>query len=159
VGAIAVFFLLLPSMAYANPIIPPIVVLWPAAWLLFFPVVFIEASLAVWIVGIRYSEGLRISIWANLLSTLVGVPVATCFNPIPVMITGRWAYGAGPDFLLLVSLPLLLYLSAVLTEGWLARRLLEESHRQKAWRWAWLANLATHAIFWAALIAWIRSHP
>src|SRR5439155_925762 len=55
--------------------------------------------------------------------------------------------------LFFVSLLLPLYLLSVVAEAWVARRLVDESHRQKAWRWAWLANLVTYALISAALMA------
>jgi hypothetical protein len=150
---IAVFFLLWPSAGQADSIIPPIIVVWPAVCFLFLPVVFIEAALAVCTLRIPFGEGIRISFWANLLSTLVGLPIGTCFNPVPLVLARRWDYGAAPDLVLLVSLPLSLYLVSVVAEAWVARRLLDESHRQRAWRWAWLANLATYTLIWGGLAA------
>jgi hypothetical protein len=43
---------LVPATAWANPIVPPIVVVWPAAWILFVPVVLIEAATAVRVLGV-----------------------------------------------------------------------------------------------------------
>ena len=73
-----------PSTAWANPIIPPIVVVWPAAWILLAPVVFVEAAIAVRVIGTRFGSAFWLSCWANLLSTVVGVPIGTCFNPLPL---------------------------------------------------------------------------
>src|SRR5437870_2145184 len=87
--AAALVFFLWPSTAWANPIIHPIAFVWPAAWILLVPVVFIEAAVAVRVLGVSYRVGVWLSFWANLLSTVLGVPIGTCFNPVPFMFVGE----------------------------------------------------------------------
>ena len=57
------------------------------------------------------------------------------------------------DLLLVASLVLPLYPLSVLAEGWTVRRILDESHRHNAWRWAWLANGVTYGLIWEGLTA------
>src|SRR5262245_35034049 len=51
------------------------------------------------------------------------------------------------------SLLLSLYFLSVVTEAWAIRRFLDESRRQKAWRWAWLANGVTYGLIATSLAA------
>lgn len=154
VTTIVVFVSILwPSTAQANPIIAPITFVWPAAFVLLVPVVIIEAAIAVRVVGIRFDEGLRLSVWANILSTVVGVPIGTCGNPVPLMFVKESDTASFASALLFFGTLLVpLYFLSVITEAWVARRILDQSHRQKAWRWAWLANLATYSIVSAGLV-------
>jgi hypothetical protein len=152
--AAALILLLGPSTTWANPIVPPIVVVWPAAWIILLPVVFIEAMVATYILGITYGAGLRVSFWANLFSTLLGVPIGSCVNPLLYM--GH--LGRSPiesDLLFMVSLLLPLYFLSVLSEGWLVRRIVDEPLKSKAWRWAWVANGVTYALIAELLLCMI----
>jgi hypothetical protein len=134
-----------PSTVRANPIISPITFVWPAAFILLVPVVIIEAAVAVHVVGIRFREGVWLSVWANILSTVVGVPIGTCGNPIPQMFVREADTGNLASALLFFGTLLLpLYFLSVMTEAWVARRLLDQTHRQKAWRSAWIATIATY---------------
>jgi hypothetical protein len=160
IETIAAFLLLLlePSSAWANPIIPPVVVVWPAAWILFVPVVLIEAVFAMRVLRVRFGEGLRLSFWANLFSTVLGVPIGTCLNPIPFMLAGGENSGIAGDLVFSAALLLPLYILSVLAEAWVVRRLVDGSTRKKVWRWAWLANGVTYALISAGLLALILDH-
>jgi len=151
-----VLLLLWPSTARSNGIMPPVIVVWPAAWILLVPVVFIEAGFAVRMLELSAGAGFRLSWCANLLSTALGVPLATCFNPLPVIFlrsgegeTSSLALG----LLFLASLLLPLHLLSVLSEACVARRLVDVSRRRRVWRWAWLANSVTYALISAGLLA------
>jgi hypothetical protein len=106
---------------------------------------------------------MSLSFRANVLSTLVGVPLATCLNPVPMWLVELKASGIASvalDLLFLASLTLPLYFVSVVTEAFVARRFLDKDHRRYAWRWAWLANLASYAVIPAglailALIVWL----
>jgi hypothetical protein len=100
---------LVPATAWANPIVPPIVVVWPAAWILFVPVVLIEAATAVRVLGVTYGAALWLSFRANLLSTALGIPIGTCFSPIPLMLIGDETSSLASALLFLTSLLLALY--------------------------------------------------
>jgi hypothetical protein len=146
-----------PATAWADAILHPIVVVWPVSWVLFAPVVLIEAAIATRIIGIRFGQAVLLSFCANLVSTLLGVPVGTCANPFPLMSITR---GEGKDLasglMFLATLLLPLYLVSVITEGWVAGRYLADpNEQQKAWRWAWLANLATYGLISVGLLAFV----
>ena len=148
-------FVLAPSTASANPLIPPIVVVWPATWILLVPVVLIEAAFAVRIFSVSYGAGLRLAFWANLWSTALGVPIGTCFNPIPLMIPREENGGLAGDLLFFASLVLPLYFVSVIAEYWVVRRLIDQPRGRKIWRWAWLANGVTYSLIAAGLLALI----
>jgi hypothetical protein len=144
--------LLVPSTARANPVIPLIVVVWPAAWIVFVPVVLIEAAIAVHILQIKFRVGLRLSFWANLISTAVGVPTGTCLNPIPLLLSKGENSGIASDLLFPLALLLPLYFLSVLAEAWTVRRLVEPSIRKSIWKWSLLANGVTYALILAGLL-------
>jgi hypothetical protein len=145
--------LLAPATAQANPIIHPIAFVWPAAWIILVPVVLIEAVVAVRVLGVTYGHGLGLSFGANLLSTALGVPIGTCFNPIPLLLILHDPPNPTIELLIMPSLLLPLYFLSVVTEAWAIRRFLDESRRQKAWRCAWLANGVTYGLIATGLTA------
>jgi hypothetical protein len=69
-------FSALPSVAWANAGIPMLVLAWPVQILALIPIVLIESL----VIAKSMQEGFRSQLWpvakANLLSTLVGVPLA-----------------------------------------------------------------------------------
>ena len=68
--------MLLASSAWANAGIPMLVLAWPAQWLAFLPVVLIETALVAQALRVPYRQQIWPVVKANLLSTLVGVPLA-----------------------------------------------------------------------------------
>lgn len=72
----AAAFLLLVSPALANAGIPMLALAWPAHWIAFLPVVLIETAVVAAASRSPYLSKLWPVVQANLLSTLVGVPVA-----------------------------------------------------------------------------------
>lgn len=145
--------LLWPSTASANPIIHPIAVIWPFAWLALVPVVLVEAAVARHVLGWNYGRSLRMAGAANLLSTLVGVPVGTCLNPFLLMtgFSARW---------LLLMLVLPLYGVSVACEAFVADKFLElDVSRCPIWRWALVANGISYLIIVALVILELGTHP
>src|SRR5262245_54837395 len=68
--------LLVPVPARADVGIPVGIVFWPATWILFLPVVLVEAGIARRVLGLRFWDGLKLSLKANAWSTVAGVPLA-----------------------------------------------------------------------------------
>jgi hypothetical protein len=68
--------LAIPAAAEANAGIPMIMLLWPGAWLLFFPIVLLEGQVAKRVFAVPWSQALSLSWRANLWSTLAGIPGA-----------------------------------------------------------------------------------
>lgn len=153
--AVAVVFLG-PSTAWANPIVPPVAVVWPAAWILLVPIVAIEAVVAARVLRVKAVEAVRLSLAANLLSTAAGVPIGSCLISLPLILIGGNHVGdqtsLASELLFWASQVIPLYFVSVLTEGWLVRRIADKAVRPKVWRWAWLANGLTYALISAGLI-------
>jgi hypothetical protein len=72
----AAVLLLLASPAWANAGIPMLALTWPAQWIAFVPIVLIETAVVAAALRTPYLSKLWPVVQANLLSTLVGVPVA-----------------------------------------------------------------------------------
>jgi hypothetical protein len=70
--------LVLPGVALANIGIPMLVVAWPTAWVLLLPVILTEMLIAERILGLTWRQGLRLSTYANVVSTLIGIPLTWC---------------------------------------------------------------------------------
>ena len=73
--AVAVIVVLASTPARANAGFPMIIAIWPASWLLYCPVVLIEAVVARRSLSRGLVEGLGVSAAADLASTLIGIPV------------------------------------------------------------------------------------
>jgi hypothetical protein len=138
--------LLWPTTASANPIVPPIAIIWPVAWLALVPVIFIEAAIARHVLGFSFGRAFRLASVANLLSTLVGVPVGTCLNPLPLL-----GYAGSWWFLPAIVLPL--YGVSVASEAFVADKFMElYVSRRPVWRWALIANAVSYLLILATLV-------
>ncbi len=63
--------------AHANTGIPTLIFIWPLAWVLLIPVILIEAGAICWTrKELKKRLVLKAVIFANLFSTLIGIPVA-----------------------------------------------------------------------------------
>jgi hypothetical protein len=173
VGA-ACLVLAVSSPVLANAGYPMIIAIWPAAWLLFAPVLLVETVVAIRVLKSGFDNALGLSFFANLASTLVGIPVtwfllamvvaegAQVWTP-PDTAAGRIAEvtlgspwllprEAHPDhFAWMVpaaglTLCIPFFFMSVVCEGLIARLLLGPTRRKEAWRWAWLANAASYVI-------------
>jgi len=148
--------------ADANAGLPMLYVVWPTAWLLFFPVVVAEALLACKIFSVSWRKGATISIVANILTTLVGVPIVwgmllivsllggqgggemplhVFLFWIPPAIPSEFAYIV-PLFSAVFCLPMMAVTMVI--EWWVVSKWwrLDSS---LAWQWAKVANLLTYA--------------
>jgi hypothetical protein len=67
---------LCPSLAYADAGLPLIFVTYPAMFIALIPIVLIEAMVLARVLQIKYRSGVFPSLWANLASTLAGIPLA-----------------------------------------------------------------------------------
>jgi hypothetical protein len=134
-----------PSTASADSIIHPIVVIWPVAWFALVPVVLVEAAVARKILGWSYGRAFRMATVANLFSTLIGVPVGTCLNPLPLL-----GHAQGWWFLPAMALPL--YGVSVVCEALVANQFMEpNAPRRMVWRWALVANAVSYLLILVAL--------
>src|SRR5262245_55024352 len=90
--------LLVPLPARADVGIPVGAVFWPATWLLFLPIILVEAGVARRVLGLRFADGLRLSLKANAWSTVAGVPLA-CLLTFVVGLTLGPGLGRGSPWL------------------------------------------------------------
>src|SRR5260370_1208577 len=67
---------LCPSTVLADVGLPMLVFVWPASWILLVPIVLVEAVIARRILALPPARCLKISFVANLVSTMVGIPLA-----------------------------------------------------------------------------------
>jgi len=64
-----------PSSAFADMGVPMLVFIWPASWILFVPIALVEAAVAFRVLALPFKRCLLISFVANLVSTLLGIPL------------------------------------------------------------------------------------
>ena len=65
-----------PSFAYANAGIPMLALVWPAQWLALFPIILLECEICRRALQISFRQLIKPVGIANLISTLVGIPLA-----------------------------------------------------------------------------------
>ena len=72
---------LIPALAYANAGLPILAILWPLSLPAFFPVVFLESYVLNKNLALGYKKSFVVSIKANIISTIIGLPLAwvACF--------------------------------------------------------------------------------
>ena len=146
-----------------------LVVVWPASWLLFVPIVLVEAFVGARVLSLSYWRALKMVSLANLTSTLVGIPLtwlvlcmvrmlypgnvigeeASLRNVLVAAIASPWLDPAAfqsrwmiPTAALALCVPF--FFVSVWMEGSVVRRFAPESVSDRAFRWSWRANLATY---------------
>lgn len=67
---------LIPALAYANAGLPILAILWPLSLPAFFPVVFLESYVLNKNLALGYKKSFVVSIQANIISTIIGLPLA-----------------------------------------------------------------------------------
>jgi hypothetical protein len=144
-------WLIWPSNASANPIVPPIAIVWPVAWFALIPVILVEAAVACQVLGWGFGRSLRMASAANLISTLVGVPIGSFLIPLPFLIfIRRWWF--------LPAMLLSLYGLSVFIEVLVADKFTElYVSRRPVWRWALISNAISYLLILAALAAYAKS--
>jgi hypothetical protein len=152
-------------------------VIWPASWVLFVPVVAIEAWVARRIVGLTIKRSVFAAAGANVVSTLVGIPLVWGILVVIEMFVprGGQALGLGSFwrrvFAVTVQAPWLipyeselhwmipaaaivllvpLFFASVFIEGMVFKQFC--SSPQLARRWSWVANGATYALMLVGLV-------
>jgi len=68
--------LLVPTLAWANVGVPMLAVAWPVSWVAFIPICILEAVMAKRMLKLTVYQAAKVSVLANLVSTLVGIPLA-----------------------------------------------------------------------------------
>ena len=173
-GLTGLALLALAAPVSANVGVPMITYAWPAAWLLLVPVVLLEAVVARRTLHTTWRRALVVAAASNLVSTLVGIPLAwggvLLAGSLVREITPRAIHGwvmkpfhaawlpALPDHLpwLLpaagATLCVPFFFASVLVELLVARRFAGFAPADVG-RWAWRANLLSYALIVAGLVA------
>lgn len=77
-----------PSLVYANVGVPMLALAWPAEWLALIPIVALESEIMRRSLNVQFKAMIWPVTKANLISTLVGVPVAWIAMLTPMMLVG-----------------------------------------------------------------------
>ena len=85
-AAFSLLFLLVPCLAHANVGVPMLALAWPAQCLALIPIVLLECELLRRPLKLPFRQMLWPITKANLISTLVGVPVAWLVMLTPLMV-------------------------------------------------------------------------
>jgi hypothetical protein len=167
--------LLWPKIALANAGIPMLLLAWPASWIVFVPVVLVEAAVARRVLSLPTRDAIKLSLVANAWSTLAGIPITWALlvvlemsvGLILAMVTGSSGSVANPLLLLFYApwLPplnaswILPAAGAVLcvpfffASVWVeARSAARRVPADQALRWAKRANTATYGFFLVLLL-------
>ncbi|WP_437752328.1 hypothetical protein [Sorangium sp. So ce1389] len=83
-----VAILLWPKAALANAGIPMIFLVWPASWIVFVPVVLVEAAVARRVLCLPTRDAIKLSLAANAWPTLAGIPVTWALLTVIEMAVG-----------------------------------------------------------------------
>jgi len=179
---VAIALCLVPAVASADAGIPMLVFVWPGAWASFVPIVAIELFVARRTLGLGAARALRVSLAANAVSTLVGIPltwlVAVVFEMSGAAIVSgfdppelpRWLEAAlfpmyaawlppAPEegwWLVALAAAFLcvpFFLVSVWVEAKVASRLLPEVPPAAIERFSRIANAVTYGLIVAGLLA------
>jgi hypothetical protein len=185
-GAVAVLsvaagVVLSTQPAHADIGLPMLAVVWPVSWALLVLIIPLEAWIAARLVG--SDKALRMATAANLVSTLVGVPVTwvllvilqcagvgggihgldtTAGKLISAVLQSPWLVPHEKDFYWMVpiaaaTLCVPFFLMSVGCEYLVARRFFERTEHRRILRWAWLANAASYGMVEVVLAAMVAA--
>ncbi len=168
-----VLLICVPSPAHADAGVPMLAVVWPASWILLFPVILLEAAVGRRVLRVSWKQALVVAAKANALSTLVGLPLTWLGLVILEMFVSGRAFGLdipGRRILAVtVQSPWLLpyehdlywmipaaaaalcvpfFFMSVAVEYLVARYSVPPEQRRAVGAWAWLANLASYGLIW-----------
>ena len=170
--------ILLPTVAQADAGLPMLALLWPAFWVLFIPIVIIEAWVARRIIELTWKTSLIRAGLANAASTLIGIPLTWGVLVVFEMILPRGGEAYGVDTLsgkliaITVQAPWLIpyesdldwmipaasivllipfFFTSVFIERWIFGRK-NQIDKAKIKSWSWKANLLTYGLLQVALV-------
>lgn len=78
--ALIALIALSPTIGYADAILPSLVLIWPITILLLIPIVVVEALYSKSHLGMNFWEAIRVMGVANILSSIVGLPIASLLS-------------------------------------------------------------------------------
>ena len=71
--------------------LPMLAIVWPGSWLLFLPIIILEALIGKRILNINWGLAFKISSAANAASTIVGIPITWFALALPFWLIGAFA--------------------------------------------------------------------
>ena len=170
---------LLVGTAWADSGLPMLFLMWPAFGVLFIPIVLVEGYFGVRQLGSGWGRSLVASLLANLLSTVVGVPLTWGIlvlaqmgvgggrawglsspgaRVLAVTVQAPWLIPYEEDLYWMVPIAAIVLLipfffMSVAIEGLVFAGWMKVDRKAGA-RWAWTANLATYASMALCAIAY-----
>lgn len=75
-GLAGLLFVLNPALAHADAGVPMIFLTFPSMILALIPIVLIEAGIFTWLLHIKYHQTILPSLFGNLASTIIGIPLS-----------------------------------------------------------------------------------
>lgn len=170
---------IIPCAARADAGVPMLALIWPASWILFIPIVAIEAWVARRIVGLTVKRSVLASAVANAVSTLVGIPLvwgllvlieafvvpkggqalgidSFWHRAYAVTVQAAWLipYESELHWMVPVAAIVLLvpfFFASVFLERLVFRRFCSSSPELSR-RWSWVANGATYSFMLTGLV-------
>ncbi len=172
-GLVVIGVFLPPSRLTGDAGIPMLAAAWPVLWILFVPVIFAEAAFARRYLALEWRPSLRLSLVANLWSTLAGVPLTwlallmvgaslggvtstsrlatVLLFPVAVVDGGLWSLCAAG-----AALCIPFGLASIWIEAKVGIWRLGSAQAVAVKRWSWLANGTTYVVLMTVLacFAW-----
>lgn len=176
-ATVAIVILASPSTARADAGVPMLVLIWPASWVLFIPIVALESWIAGKILGIPPRRSFFAAATANAVSTLVGIPLVWVLlvlgelvlsgggrafgidsfwrRVFAVTVQAAWLipYDSELHWMIPTAAMVLLvpfFFASVFVERLVFHRFVS-SQPDLARRWSWLANAASYGLLLVAL--------
>jgi hypothetical protein len=169
----AIILLAFSSVASADAGVPMLYLIWPGSWVLFVPIVVVEAIVARRLLDLAVGRSLALSAVANAASTLVGIPATWgALLLVEILATsGGEAYGLDtvprkilaftvqapwlipyesdlgwliPSAAIFLCIPF--FFASVLIERFMARRMAPTCPPGAVSRWSWRANLLSYSL-------------
>ena len=155
-------------------------VYWPPAWLALIPVVAIEVWWARRVFGKDCKHAISSTLVANLVSTIIGIPLAwflwstlelrffggaiglsnpaTCIYAVTVQAAWLIPYAQHLWWMIPVAafvLTAVFFFASVPVEWLIMKCFQTQSDRASLWRWAWKGNLLSYAVIFAFVLAFL----
>lgn len=158
---------------------PALILYWPPLFFLMLPVILAEGWIGMKVLGVKWKDAWRVSLKADLVSTLVGVPMTGIFLlgcSVGLEMAGvgvHWdsslGKGLGAALFYMGAIAELLYapewsfwlgltfayasyfLASVWVEFYIARRHFPKASSRRVRRWAWTANMASYILLGIAV--------
>jgi len=176
---VGIILLMASTPAYADAGVPMLYLVWPASWILFVPIVLVEAAVARTLLRLATLRALLVSAVSNAASTLVGIPLTWLLLAVLEILatSGGRAYGLNtwprkvlaftvqapwlipyesdldwliPAAAIVLCVPF--FFTSVGIEYLVARRLVRDVPTGTTSKWSWRANLLSYSLIVLGLV-------